>query len=244
MGQATASEEFSALVRSRRSVRDFLPDPVPDQMLAAVLEDSAWAPSWSNTQPYLVAVADGARRDRLSAELQHQFDAGLAARDGGPLDKVRALVTRTGIPNGDFDTTLEYPDELQPFRRATGFGLYETLHIDRGDRAARDAQLRRNFEFFGAPVAVFLFVHSGLKEFAVLDAGIWLQTFMLSAHAHGLATCAQGALATWPDPVRKAFDVPDRYKLVCGVSLGYASDHPVNSFNPGRRGLPRADPRP
>ncbi len=243
MGEANASEEFSALVRARRSVRDVLPDQVPGDVLDAVLADSSWAPSWSNTQPYLVAVAEGPQRDRLAAELQRQFDAGMAAQSGGLLDKVRALVTRTGIPNGDFDTTLEYPDELQPFRRATGFGLYETLGIDRADRAARDTQLRRNFEFFGAPVAVFLFVHSGLKEFAVLDAGIWLQTFMLSAHVHGLATCAQGALATWPDPVRKEFDVPERYKLVCGVSVGYASDHPVNSYNPGRRDLPRADPR-
>lgn len=70
--------------------------------------------------------------------------------------------------------------------------------------------------------------------FSVLDAGIWLQTLMLSAHAHGLATCAQGALATWAGPLREAFEIPPGYKLICGVSLGYASSHPVNQFNPGR----------
>jgi len=68
----------------------------------------------------------------------------------------------------------------------------------------------------------------------VLDAGIWLQTLMLSAHAHGLATCAQGALATWAGPVRQAFAIPPPYRLICGVSIGYASDHPVNQYNPGR----------
>lgn len=243
MGEPTASEQFSALVRSRRSVRDFRPDPVPPELLERILGDSSWAPSWSNTQPYLVAVAEGSRRDRLAAELLRQYDAGVAAQAGGPLHKARALLTRTGIPDGDFDTTLDYPDELQPFRRATGFGLYETLGIDRQDKAARSAQLRRNFEFFGAPVAVFLFVHAGLKEFAVLDAGGWLQTFMLSAHANGLATCAQGALATWPAPVREEFDVPDPYRLICGISVGYASDHPVNEYNPGRREVPQAPPR-
>ncbi len=237
-------EQFSHLVRARRSVRDFRPEPVPHHVLERVLGDSTWAPSWSNTQPYLVAVAEGARRDQLAEELRRQFDAGVAAQTGGPWHKLRALLTRTGLPNGDFDTTLEYPAELQAFRRATGFGLYETLGIDRGDRTARNAQLRRNFDFFGAPVAVFLFVHSGLQEFAVLDAGIWLQTFMLSAQANGLATCAQGALATWPGPVRKAFDIPAAYRLVCGVSVGYASPHAVNDYNPGRRALPRAAPRP
>jgi len=94
--------------------------------------------------------------------------------------------------------------------------------------------MRRNFEFFGAPTAIFLFAHAGLKEFAVLDTGIFLQTLMLSAQAHGLATCAQGALATWAGPVREAFDVPAQYKLISGVSIGYASAHPVNQFNPGR----------
>ncbi len=84
------------------------------------------------------------------------------------------------------------------------------------------------------PTAIFVFVHGGLREFSVLDAGIFVQTLMLSAHAHGLGTCAQGALATWGGPVRAAFDVPRHYKLICGVSIGYASPHPVNHYAPGR----------
>ncbi|MEI2716493.1 MAG: nitroreductase [Candidatus Nanopelagicales bacterium] len=239
MSRSPAARQFSQLVRSRRSVRDFLPDPVPDDVLAQVLDDAQWAPSWSNTQPYRLAVATGSRRDHLEHELCARYDRASAARRGGPLDKLRLLVSREGLPDGDFDTNLTYPEDLQPYRRHTGFGLYSVLGIERHDHEARDRQMRRNFEFFGAPVVIFVFVHEGLKEFSVLDAGIYLQTLMLSAHANGLATCAQGALATWPGPVRRAFDLPDRYKLICGVSLGYASPHPVNEFNPGRREVPR-----
>ena len=94
--------------------------------------------------------------------------------------------------------------------------------------------MRKNFEFFGAPSAIFVWVHSGLREFSVLDAGIFVQTLLLSAHAHGLGTCAQGALATWAGPVRQAFEVPAPYKLICGVSIGYASGHAVNQYDPGR----------
>jgi nitroreductase len=108
------------------------------------------------------------------------------------------------------------------------------LGIGRKDHAAREAQMRKNFEFFGAPTAIFMFVHSGLREFSVLDAGIFLQTLMLSAHAHGLGTCAQGALATWAGPVRAAFQIPPNHKLICGVSIGYPSAHPVNQYDPGR----------
>ena len=64
--------------------------------------------------------------------------------------------------------------------------------------------------------------------------GFMLQTLLLSAHARGLGTCAQGALAFWAGPVRAEFEVPVQYRLVCGVSLGYASDHLVNAFDPGR----------
>jgi nitroreductase len=224
----------SALIRSRRSVRDFLPRPVPQDVLDAVLDDARWAPSWSNTQPYRIAVASGALRDELAVELCGLFDRGVAAQRGGALAKLRLLLTRRGLPDGDFATTFTYPDDLQPRRRETGRGLYELLGIDRDDTVARDRQMRRNFEFFGAPTALILFVHEGLREFAVLDAGVYLQTLMLSAHARGLATCAQGALATWAGPVRAAFDIPAPYRLICGVSIGYASTHAVNGFNPGR----------
>lgn len=225
---------LSELLRSRRSVRDFRPDAIPAGVLDAILADANWAPSWSNTQPYRIAIASGELKDRLARELTARYDAGARALAGGTLGKLKAFLTRDGLPDGDFKVHFDYPAELLPRRRATGFGLYELLGIDRKDHAARNAQMRRNFEFFGAPTAIFIFVHRGLHEYAVFDAGIFLQSLMLSAEAHGLATCAQGALATWAGPVKAAFDVPQDYKLICGLSLGYSSDHAVNGFNPGR----------
>ncbi len=234
MENTTTAQMFSNLVHTRRSVRDFLPTPIPQALLDAVLADANTSPSWSNTQPYRIAIASGKVRDTLKAELSARFDKGMVAQRGGLLGKLKMLATRDGLPDGDFTTNFEYPQDLQPRRRATGHGLYELLRIGRTDHAAREAQMRKNFEFFGAPTAIFVFVHSGLREFSVLDAGIFVQTLMLSAHAHGLGTCAQGALATWAGPVRDAFDVPKHYKLICGLSIGYPSDHVVNGFNPGR----------
>lgn len=234
MPNTSNAQTFSTLVRSRRSVRDFLPTPIPAALLDTVLADANASPSWSNTQPYRLAIATGPVRDRLQAELTQRFDKGMNAQRGGWLGKLKLLATRDGLPDGDFTTNFEYPADLQPRRRATGHGLYELLGIGRKDHAAREAQMRKNFAFFGAPSAIFVFVHSGLREFSVLDAGIFVQTLMLSAHAHGLGTCAQGALATWAGPVRQAFDIPKDYKLICGVSIGYPSDHAVNGFNPGR----------
>jgi nitroreductase len=230
----TTSTTLTEIIRARRSVRDFLPDPIPQPVLNEILADANCSPSWSNTQPYRIAIASGAIKDELKAELCERFDIGMKAQRGGLAGKLRLLATRHGLPDGDFKVNFEYPEDLQPARRATGHKLYELLGIKRGDHAAREHQMRKNFEFFNAPTAIFLFVHQGLREFSVLDAGIYLQTLMLSAQAHGLATCAQGALATWGGPVRAKFEVPAQYKLICGVSIGYASNDPVNQFNPGR----------
>lgn len=234
----TTADTLSTLIRSRRSVRDFLPTPIPEDVLNAVLSDANHAPSWSNTQPYRIAIATGPTRDKLAAALTARFNQGMVAQRGGWMGKLKLLATPGAMPDGDFKVNLEYPPDLQPRRRATGHGLYALLGIGRKDHAAREAQMRRNFEFFGAPTVIFVFAHSGLREFSVLDAGIFIQTLMLSAHAHGLGTCAQGALATWGGPVREAFDVPKDYKLICGLSIGFASPHAVNAYNPGRGTVP------
>jgi nitroreductase len=111
-----------------------------------------------------------------------------------------------------------------------GRALYEHLGIGRGDRAARDAQNRRNCEFFGAPTVLWLFVHKQMLPFSAHDAGLMLQTLMLSAQAHGVGSCALGVLATWRSPIDAEFVVPAEYQLITGLALGYASNDRVNEF--------------
>lgn len=223
-------DDFSALVRSRHSVRDFRPDPVPDDVLAAILDDARHAPSWSNTRPYCLAVASGEQRDRLSAAYQQALDVSLGLYRREPAAIARGLLLRRGVPDGDFRTWAPYPAELRERSRAVGFGLYAHLGIARGDRPAREAQLRRNCEFFGAPTVLFLFVHEKLLPFSAHDGGLMLQTLLLSAQAHGVGSCALGVLATWRGPVDAEFEIPRHHKLVTGLALGYASGAHVNDF--------------
>ncbi len=234
MADAADTETLARLLRERRSIRDFSAREVPQELIEAILGDARWAPSWSNTQPYKIAIASGVLKEQLKTELLACFDASTQIQSGDLFGKLRALLTRKGLPDGDFNTRFDYPKELTPRRRATGFGLYATLGIAREDAAARHRQMRRNWEFFGAPVVMFVFVRQELGAYSVLDAGIFLQSLMLSAQARGLGTCAEGALGTWAGPVREAFDVPPAYKLLCGLALGWPSDHVVNTFNPGR----------
>ena len=50
-------------LRGRCSVRAFLPDPVPDEVIREVFDVARLAPSNSNTRPWHVSVVSGAARD-------------------------------------------------------------------------------------------------------------------------------------------------------------------------------------
>lgn len=224
---------FSELVRSRRSVRDFQDREIEPEVLKAVLDDAVWAPSWCNTAPYVLRVATGAKRERLKAKLCAKYDVAVNAKS--TFAKI-ALWLRGGAPDGDYNTQIKYTSDLNEHRRACGFGLYDLLGIQKDDSKGRSDQVRKKFEFFGAPVVFFVFVQADMGVYSPLDVGFYLQTLLLSAQARGIGTCAQGALAMWGSPVREEFpDVPAGYKLICGVSMGYPSKSVINTYNPGRR---------
>lgn len=229
--------DFNDVLYQRRSIRAFSDRPVAPETLDALLADALASPSWSNTQPYRVAVATGEQVERLRRVLSERF-ARVATLQRAPAWKKLVAAVRGGVlPDGDFKPILKYPADLQPRRVATGHGLYQTLGIARNDHAARDAQMARNFSFFDAPVAMFIFAHKGLGAYSALDAGIFLQSLMLSATNRGLGTCAQGALALWRSPVEAEFEIPKDYQLLCGLSLGYPADEVVNTYRPDRRTL-------
>jgi len=227
-------EEFSNFLASRRSTRDFLSTPVPQEIIEQILKDSLTAPSWSNTRPFKVAVASGDIRERISEEFLSRWGVLSKIMRKGLLNKLRIIYSRYGLPTSNRSIAKPYPAELKPRAERVGREMYETFGVARGDRPARDQQWAKNYSFFGAPVELFIYVHKSLHIYAASDAGLMMQNLMLSAHAHGLGTCAQGAVAIWDDVVRKEFDIPKSYRLLCGIALGYPSDSTVNDFKANR----------
>jgi nitroreductase len=230
----TKPEDFSQFLASRRSTRDFLSTQVPPEIIEQILRDSLTAPSWSNTRPFKVAVASGDIRDRISNEFLSRWSVLSKIMRKGIMNKLRIVYSRYGLPTSNRLIVKPYPAELKPRAERVGREMYEILGVVRGDRSARDQQWAKNYSFFGAPVELFVYVHKSLHIYAASDAGLMMQNLMLSAHAHGLGTCAQGAVAIWDDVVRKEFDVPKGYRLLCGISLGYPSDSSINEFKANR----------
>lgn len=229
--------QISEFLASRRTTRDFLPKPVPQEIIEQILTDSLTAPSWSNTRPFKVAVATGEVRDRISNEFLSRWSVLSQIMRKGLKNKLRLIYSRYGLPTSNRSIIKPYVKELRPRAQRVGKELYELYGVKRGDRAARDVQWGKNYAFFGAPVELFIFIHKSLHVYAASDAGLMMQNLMISAHAHGLGTCAQGAVNIWDDVIRKEFDISKDYRLLCGLAIGYPADTPVNKFQAHRIGL-------
>jgi nitroreductase len=201
----------------RRAVRGFLPDPVPEELVRRLLVIASRAPSGSNIQPWRVAVVTGATLRELSADLLAEHDRGTP-------------------PAPDYDY---YPARWrEPYlarRREVGWGLYSAVGVARGDREGAHRQRARNHTFFGAPVGVFVTIDRDMGRGSLLDTGMFVQNLMIAARAHGLESCPQVAVASWPDVVRKRLGIPQTEMLVCGIGIGRLDpDEPANALRTTR----------
>ena len=129
----------------------------------------------------------------------------------------------------------EYKGVYLERRRESGFQLYNTLGIARGDMAAYAKQALENYNLFGAPHAAIITSDEALGVYGAIDCGLYVSNFMLAAQALGIATIPQAALAFHAGTVRKHFGLGDDRRVVCGISFGYSDTaHKVNSYRTSR----------
>ncbi len=76
-------ESFMEVVRTRRSVRTYKPDPISDEMIHQVIEAGKWAPSGNNTQPVeIVIIKDPDLMGKVS-EILHNVHGGKSKQEFG-----------------------------------------------------------------------------------------------------------------------------------------------------------------
>ena len=207
-------------IASRKSVRHFLPKAVALEDIQTILRASGRAPSGSNIQPWQVHVVMGKKRDELAASLVQTFN-----------DKVPEQREYNYYPQN-------WRDPYLARRRENGWGLYNTLGIKKGDSEAMKTQHAQNYEFFGAPVVLFIVLDDDMEQGSWLDCGMFIQNIMIAACALGLSTCPQAALVNFPNLVREHLSIGQNKKIVCGIALGYEDEsHIVNTFQATRIGV-------
>lgn len=212
--------EFSAFLGQRRSVRAFLPEPVPRESIEAILSDARRAPSGANLQPGQFHVLTGDALAGLVSELLDAFDSN------------RPIVEEYSY----FPDVM--PKELKRRQIAAGVALYDALGIERLDKTARRNQFANNYRFFDAPVGIVVSIKRDMGKGCFMDMGMSLMSFFLSAQSRGLGSSGIGALANYADVVHRYLQLPEQEMVVCGIALGTADlSHPVNAVRTERENI-------
>ncbi len=205
-----------AAITSRRSIRAFLPTPVPRETVERILEVASRAPSGTNTQPWKVHVLTGAAKDRLSRAVRAAYD--------DPAERARHTEEYAYYPT---QWVSPYVDR----RRKVGWDLYGLLGIGKADKVRMHEQHGRNYAFFDAPVGLIFTIDRVMQQGSWLDYGMFLQNVMVAARARGLDTCPQAAFTQFHRVIERELVLPPSEMVVCGMSLGHADpDAPENQL--------------
>ncbi len=205
---------------TRRSLRAFTSQTVPRDLITRILDTARWSPSWGNTQPWEVVVAEGTKVKQLTQELVAAFEGKVP-------------------PNPDVPMPQTFPDDYKARYMACAAGLFGTMGIARDDKASRWAHMVKMTAAFGAPVIIYVIFNAELTEpYTMFDLGAITHGICLAAHALSLGTCIEAQVACYPDLVRKHLNLAASHKIAVGIALGYPDPGaPANLFRTDREPL-------
>ncbi len=206
-------------IETRRSYRAFKPTPIPSKIIEHILEAASKCPSYTNTQPWEVAIVSGKKKEELSNILY-----GLALSDEPQ--------------NPDIPLVKTWPIELERRSKEHTARRFKALGIERDNETARKELRLQNFRFYGAPCVLFLFMDSTLTTWSIFDMGLFAQNILLSGHSLGIGSCLQAQLAVYPNAVRDFLGIPKTKRLIIGVSIGYPDlESRINSYQSIKLGI-------
>ncbi|RYD82061.1 MAG: nitroreductase, partial [Sphingomonadales bacterium] len=188
-------------LQRRQATRAFLDRPVPGTLLETLIEQASQSPSGGNLQPWHVHALTGASLEQLKATVRDKLDRG----------------------EREAEQYAIYPSDLwEPLRgrrREAGAQRYAALGISR-EMDGQAVLERMNFEFFGAPIGLFFAIDRRCGPPQWADLGMFMQSLMLLAVEHGLASCPQEVWSVWPETVARHVGLSDDLILFAGMALG------------------------
>lgn len=214
-------DAFEQLAKKRRSIRHFLPDPIPDSMLSRLLECARWAPSGYNLQPaHFVVVTDASVKQQL-------FTACMSQRQIVEAPVVVVFVGDRRVMHNNAEAMIAQeraagtisPEYEQLLRRYVPLAF---SHAPLGLGWVWKALLVPVVALF-RPVPSMPAVHKRywLGKQVVLAA----MNFMLAAESAGLATVPMEGFDE--ARVRRVLNIPRSCIVPIIVPVGFAADRPI-----------------
>ncbi len=204
-------------IKDRKSIRAFLNKEVPDGYLIEAVKVAQFSPSSANMQPWQIVFVKGQKKQELANLLLDAFDQKLPS---------------------DPDMNAYLDPWIEPYkgrRYEVGMQLYKALDIKKEERERRIAQMRANYDGFGAPVFGFIHMDKEMQLGSYFDCGAFMQSLMLALHAFGLDSCPQASVTDYQAIIKSYLNLPQSQKILVGMAIGYGDyDHPVNSYRTTR----------
>lgn len=200
--------EFQTLLATRRSIRGYKTDAVPQALMAEIIELAKRAPSSMNTQPWHFHVVTGE-----------------------PLERIREGNTERMMAGNAPDREIKTADHgYQGVHRERQIGiavqLFEAMGIERHDKERRMDWVMRGFRQFDAPVSVVVTIDQDLAEdtIAHFDVGAATYGLVLAAAEKGLGSVINGQGIMQSSVVREHANIPEDQVIITCVAMGYIDD--------------------
>jgi nitroreductase len=199
-------------IRTRKSIRDFKADPVPQHILKEILETATRAPSAENSQPWEFTIVAGEILDKIRTA------------------NIKKLNSKAP-PHPDLPPKGLPPDSIYRRRQIEiAKQLFGLMDIPRGDIEKRNRWMKLGFRFFNAPAAIVIFMDRSLSyPRPIFDIGAVTQNICLAALHYGLGTCIANQGITYPEVLHEVAGIPESKRIVISVAIGYPNwDFPAN----------------
>ena len=211
--------EFEELIRDRRSIRGYKPDPVPRRVIEELIEIATYAPSSMNTQPWHFYVVTGE-----------------------PLDQIRKGNTERNLAGIPASREIRSHGEYQGVHRQRqidiAIQLFQAMGIERNDAERRQDWVLRGFRQFDAPACVVMTYDKALQggDIAQFDLGAVVHGLVLAAWSRGLGTVINSQGIMQSPVVREYTGIPEDQVIQTCVALGYPDfEFPANNVRSNRR---------
>jgi len=218
------AQAYQSVVMGRRSIRGYLPKPVPKALVEEVIAMAMRAPSSLNTQPWNFTVVSGAALD--------------AIRKG---NTERNLA---GVPSSrEFKASESYEGAHRERQIGVAKQLFAAMDIPREDKAKRLDWVLRGFRQFDAPVSIIITYDKVLQgnDIAPFDCGGVINALVNAAWSRGLG-CVINSQGIMQSPVvREHARIPDDQLIMMCVAMGWPDQSfPANAVVSHRKSIEEA----
>lgn len=216
--------QYDEVVKGRRSIRGYKPDPVPKALIREILELAMRAPSSMNTQPWNFHVITGE-----------------------PLDRIRAGNTErnlAGVPHSrEFRIGQPFAGPHRERQVEVAKQLFGAMGIAREDKEGRQDWVLRGFRQFDAPVCVIITYDRVLdgSDDTPFDCGAVTNALVNAAWSRGLGAVINSQGIMQSPVVREHANIPDDQVIMKAIALGWPDDSfPANAVVSNRKSVDEA----